>query len=133
MRKHENDDGPTNIYCDLARVISVQILKLWIKMNNNTGSVSLLLPPGRPRSARIKANIVMAKQRPNQEKRVSTRRIAVEFSISKNNAQRILPEDLDCVPYKKIRQPKLTHLQKQNRLKFASWVLNNYTKNDTEG
>ena len=32
----------------------------------------------------------------------------------------------------KTKQSKLTNLQKQKRVKFANWVLNNYTKDDTK-
>lgn len=130
--KHENGDGPTQIYRDLAGVVSLQTIKLSIKRINNTGSIDLSSPTGRPRTARTKANIVKAKARLNQMKRVSTRRLAAEFNISKSSAHRILREDLGCFPYKKIKQPKLTYLQKQKRIKFANWVLNNYTKDDTK-
>ena len=53
------------------------------------------------------------------------------MKISKSSIHRILREDLRCFPYKKIKQPKLTDLQKRKRIKFANWILNNYTKNDT--
>jgi len=38
------------------------------------------------------------------------RRLAAEMNISATSARRILREDLDCFPYKKIKQPKLTDL-----------------------
>ena len=43
-----------------------------------------------------------------------------------------MTKDLGCFPYKKIKQPKLTDLPKKDRAKFAHWVLNNYTKEDTK-
>jgi transposase len=52
--KYENGDGPSQIYRDLAEVVSLQTIKLWIKMVNNTGSINLSSPPGRPRTARTK-------------------------------------------------------------------------------
>ena len=58
-----------------------------------------------------------------------TRRLTAEMKISKTSIHRILREDLRCFPYKK---PKLTDFQKRKRIKFANWVLNNYTKNDTK-
>ncbi|CAF3318649.1 unnamed protein product [Rotaria socialis] len=88
--KFENGDGPTKIYRDLAGVVSLQTIKLWIKKVRNTGSIELSSPPGRPRTARTKANILKAK----------------------------------------IKQPKLTDVKKKKRVKFANWVLNNYTKSD---
>ena len=65
-----------------------------------------------------------------QKKRVSTRKLAAEMKISRTSAQRILSEDLGCLPYKRIKQPKLSDLQKQKRIKFANWVLKNYRKED---
>ena len=59
---------------------------------------------------------------------MSTRQLAKEINISRRSIQRILREDLGCKPYKKTKQPKLTNLQKNKRVKFANWVLNNYSK-----
>ncbi|CAF2096151.1 unnamed protein product [Rotaria magnacalcarata] len=72
-------------------------------MIKDTGSINLSYSSGRPRTVR-----------------------------TKEGAQRILREDLGCFPYKKIKQPKLTDLHKMKRAKFANWVLNHYTKEDTE-
>ncbi|CAF2148691.1 unnamed protein product, partial [Rotaria magnacalcarata] len=114
---------------DLAGVVSLQTIKLWIKKVRNTGSIELSSPPGRPRTARTTASILKAKQRLDQ-KRVSTRRLAAKMNISKSSIHRILRKDLGCFPYKKIKQPKLTDVQKKKRVKFANWVLNNFTKSD---
>jgi inhibitor of nuclear factor kappa-B kinase subunit alpha len=130
--KHENGDGPTKIFRDLGGVVSLTTIKSWIQMLNKTGSISLSYSSGRPRTVRTKANISKVKYRLDQKKRVSTRRLAVELDISRTSAQRILREDLGCFPYKKIKQPKLTDLQKRKRVKFANWVFNNYTKEDTK-
>ena len=99
-------------------------------MINNTDSINLSSPPGRPRLARTKANILKAKWRLNRKKQMSTRKLAVEMDISKSSVHRILREDLGCFLYKKIKQPRLTDIQKMKRVKFANWVLNNYTKDD---
>jgi len=99
-------------------------------MLNKTGSINLSHSPGRPRTVRTKANISKVKCRLAQKKRVSTRRLTAELDISKTSAQRILREDLGCFPYKKIKQRKLTDLQKRKRVKFVNWVLNNYTRED---
>jgi hypothetical protein len=97
---------PAKIYRDLDEVVSKRTINLWIKMINNTSSINLLHSPGRPHTARTKAN------------------------ISRTSTHRILREDHGYFPYKKIKQPKLTDLQKQKNIKFANWVLNNYTKDD---
>ena len=130
--KYDNGDGPTKIYRDLGGVVSLRTIKSWIQMINHNGSINLSYSPGRPRTARTKANVLKVKHRLQQKKRVSTRRLAAEMSISATSARRILREDLGCFPYKKIKQPKLTDLHKRKRVKFANWVLNNYTKEDTK-
>ena len=79
-----------------------------------------------------KAAIVKVKNLLNQKKPVSTRRLAKEMNTSRRSLQRILREDIDCKPYKKAIQPKLTNFQKNKRVKFANWVLNNYSKEDTK-
>ena len=130
--QYKNGDGPAKIRPDLGGVVSKRTIKLWIKMINNTGSIKLSHSSGRPRIARTKANISKAKQRFDHNKRTSTRRLAVEIKISKTSAQRMLREDLDCFPYKKIKQPELINLQKQKRVKFADWAVNIYAKDDTK-
>lgn len=128
--KYENGDGSTKIYRDLGGVVSLRTIKLWIQMINKTGSIKLLSPPGRSRTVRTKANISKIKYRLGQKKRVAKRRLAAEIYISRRSAQRILREELGCFPYKKIKQPQLTDLQKQKRVKFTNWMLNNYNKDD---
>ena len=88
-------------------------------MINNIGSIDLSSPPGRSHTARTKANILMAKQRLDQ-KRLSTRRLADEMKISKSSIHQILREDLHSFPYKKVKQSKLTNLQKRKRIKFSN-------------
>jgi transposase len=130
--KYENGDGPAKIYRDLGGVVSLTTIKSWIQRINKTGSIHLSHPPGRPRTARTKANISKVKHRLSQKKRVSTRLLAADMSISRTSVRRILHEDLGCFPYKKIKQPKLIDLQKRKRVKFANWVLNHYNKEDTK-
>ena len=54
------------------------------------------------------------------------------MNTSRRSIQRILREALACKSHKKTIQPKLTNLQKDKRVKFASWVLGNYSKQDTK-
>ena len=129
--KFENDDRPAKIFRDLGGVVSKRTINLWLKMIKGTGSIDLLKLPGRPPTIRTKANIQKAKLRLAQKKRASTRKLAAEMCISRTSTQRILRKDLGYFPYKKIKQPKLTDLQKKKRVKFANWVLNHYIKDDT--
>ena len=82
-------------------------------MVKSTGSNNLSHSPERPRTVHIEANVSKAKRRLKQKKRVSTRRLAAEMNISRTSAQRILRKDLRLFPYKRIKQPKLTDLQKK--------------------
>ena len=132
--KYENGDGLTKIFRNLGGVVSLQTVKLWIKMIRETGSINRCYSPGRPRTIRTKNNIQKVKQRlAKKKKKPSTRRLAAEMKISrKRSVQQILREDLGCFPYKKIKQPTLTDLHKRKRVKFANWVLNHYSKEDTK-
>ena len=125
--KYENGDELAKIYRDLAGAVSLLTIKLWIKMINTTGSIILLSLPGCPRTVHTKGAVVKIKKRPNQKKRVSTRKLDKEMKTSKRNIRRILRADLDCKPYKKTIQSKLTNLEKN---KFANWMLNNYNIED---
>ena len=101
-------------------------------MISTTGSITLSSPPGCPRAVCTKVAIMKVKSRLNKKKRVSTRKLASDINISRTSIRRILREDLGYKPYKKIKQPKLNNLQKNKRVKFANWVLNNYSKDDTK-
>ena len=46
---------------DLAEVVSLKTIELWIIIINSSDSLNLSSPPGRPRIAHTKANIVKAK------------------------------------------------------------------------
>ena len=76
---------------------------------NTTASITLSSPPDCPPTVRTRATIVKVKNRRNQNKRVSTRKLAKEMNTSTRSIQRIFREDLGCNPYKKTIQPKLTN------------------------
>ena len=114
--KYENGDCPAKIYRDLAGAVSLLTIKLWIKMINTTGSIILSSPPSCSRTVRTRAAIVKVKNRLNQKKQVSTRKLAKEMNISRRSIQRIFREGLGYKPYKKTKQPKLTNLQKIREL-----------------
>ena len=128
--KCENGDGLAKIYLDMGGVVSKRTINLWIKVIKGIGSINLSYSPGRPCTVRTEANISMAKWRLRQKKSVSTRRLATEMNILRTNAKCILRKDLRLFSYKRIIQLKLTDFQKKKRIKFAKWVLNNYTKED---
>ncbi|CAF3864333.1 unnamed protein product [Rotaria magnacalcarata] len=56
--KYKNSDGPPKSFRDLAGAVSLPTIKLWIKMINTTGSITLSSPPGCPRTVRTNAAIV---------------------------------------------------------------------------
>ncbi|CAF3395688.1 unnamed protein product [Rotaria socialis] len=78
-KKYENGDGPTKIYRDLAGVVSLRTIQLWVKMLNETGSIDLSHSPGHPRTVRTKVNISKVKYRLAQKKQISSRRLAAEI------------------------------------------------------
>ena len=104
--KYENRDGPAKIYHDLAGAVSLPTIKLLLKMMSTISSITL---SSSPCTVRTKAAIVKVKNRLNQKKRVSTRKLAKEMNTSRRSVQRILREDLACKPYKK---DNITNLRK---------------------
>ena len=125
--KYENSDEPAKIYHDLGRVVAKRTINLWIKMTKSAGSINLSHSPG---CRRTETNISKAKWHLTPKKLVSARRLAVEMNISWTTAQCILRKELRLFPYKRIKQLKLIDLQEKKRIKFANWVLNNYTKEE---
>ena len=59
------------------------------------------------------------------------RKLAAEMRISKTSTQRILRREPGYFRYTKIKQPKLTGLQKKESVKFANWILNHCTKDES--
>jgi transposase len=129
--KRENGDGATKIFHDLNGAVSFRTIQRWVRMVDDTGAIELAKSPGRPRTARTKANIQKVKQRLNRKSRVSIRKLGKELNISNATVHSILHNDLGCFPYKKIHEPAITDLQKKKRVKFANWVFNNFKKNET--
>ena len=123
--KYENGDDPVKVYRYLTGAVSLPTIKLWIKMINTISSITLSSLPDCSCTMRTKAAIVKVKNRLNQKKRVSTRKLAKEVNTSRRNIQRIFRKGLGCKPYKKTIQSKLTNLQKNKSVRFANCVLNN--------
>ena len=80
-----NGDGSAKIYRDLAGASSLPTIKLWTKMTNTIGSITLSSSSSWPRTVRTKAAIVKVKNRLNQKKRVSTRKLAKEMNTSRRS------------------------------------------------
>jgi hypothetical protein len=76
-------DGPTKIYCDLGGVVSLKIIKLWIKTIKNINPINLSYSPDRSRTVRIIADLSKVKWRTDKKKQESTRRLAAERNISR--------------------------------------------------
>lgn len=131
LSKHQAGDYPTKIFHDLNGALSLSTIKRWCKMAEETGSIDLAKPPGRPRTIRTKGAIKKVKQRLQSRKKVSTRKLAIDLSMSRTSIQRILKSDLGLRAYKKIIEPRLTDEQKIKRKQFANWVRNNFRKEQT--
>ena len=53
--KHQNRDYPMKIFRDLNGILSLETIKRWCRMIDETGSINLRSLPGRPRTARTKS------------------------------------------------------------------------------
>ena len=93
-----------------ARVLSLQIIKLWIKMVRNTGSINLSSPFGSPRRTVTKTSISKTNHR-QHPKPISIRRLAAGMNVSKSSIRQISCKDLGCFPGKKMEESTLKNLQ----------------------
>ena len=100
-------------------------------MIRQSGFIKLSSPPGGPRFARTKGNIQKVKHRLRRKKRVSARKLSMEFGISERTVRRIMKNDLGLRPYKKVIEPLLLNDQKIKRKRVANWVRTNFRKEDT--
>ena len=127
--KHQNGDDPTNIFRHLDGVIGLTTVKRWYKMIDETGSINLSVPSGRPHTARTNANIKKVKQK-LQRKKVSTRKATLELDISHKSARKILRNDFGCRSYIHVIEPTLAEKHKEERKKFANWIPTNIRKKE---
>ena len=120
--KYENSDEPAKNDRAFARVLSLQIIKLWIKMVRiNTGSINLSSPFCSPRTTLTKTNISKTNHR-QHPKPVSIRRLAAGMNVSKSSIRQISCKDLGCFPGKKMEQSKLKNLQNGYSI-ITLWII----------
>ena len=130
VSKRQNGDFPTKNYHDLNGTLGLTTIKRWCKMIDETGSITLTSPPGCPRTVRTEG-IVKKTKRKLQQRKVSSRKLALELGMSRTSARRILRENLGCRPYKHVVEPVLTEEHKEKRKKFANWIRTNFRKQET--
>ncbi|CAF3970916.1 unnamed protein product, partial [Rotaria magnacalcarata] len=94
--KYENADGSTKIVRDLVGAVSLPTIKLWIKIINTTGSITLSSPPGCPRKAHTNAANVKDDAKPH------THRLTQEWCAENfpdfNSKERWPPNSPDLCP-----------------------------------
>ncbi|CAM4845627.1 unnamed protein product [Rotaria magnacalcarata] len=131
LSKYQNGDAPTKISRDLNGGIILATVKRWCQTIRRTGSIELPGTHGDPRIIRTKENILKVKKRLRRKKGVSARTLSMELGISATSVRRILKIYLGLKPYKKVIEPSLSDDQKIKRKKFATWVRNNFRKDET--
>ena len=131
LSKYQNGDISTKIHRDLNGGIGLRTIKRWCQRIRQSGSTKLSSPLDGPRFARTKGNIQMVKHCLRRKKRVSARKLSMELGISERNVWRIMKNDLELRPYKKVIEPLLSNDQKIKRKKFANWLRTNFRKEDT--
>lgn len=129
--KRKNGEGPTKIFRDLNGGLSLKTVRRWCKMIDDTGSINLCSPAGRPRLIRTASTIQKVKNRIHGKVRVSARKLSRELKIWRTSIQRILKDDLGYYPYKRIVQPLLTDAHKAKRKKFANLIRTRFRKEET--
>ncbi|CAF4426292.1 unnamed protein product, partial [Adineta steineri] len=100
-------------------------------MIEKTGAIQLSVPPGPPRFIRTKQVIEKVKNRLKCKKKVSSRILAHELSISRTSVRRILRNDLQYHAYKMRVVPLLEGEHKAKRKRFSNWIRTYFKKETT--
>ena len=72
--------------------------------------------------------IQKVRKRMKRNRRVSVRKLAGELDIFNGSVVRILKQDIGYRSYKKRVEPTLTDFEKSKRMKFATWLRQNFRK-----
>ena len=131
LSKYESGDTIAKIYRDLNGAISYDTVRRWCNMIGKTGAIQLSAPPGPPRIIRTKQMIQKAKNRLKRKKKVSSRILAHELSISRTSVRRILKDDLQYHAYKVRVVPLLKDEHKAKRKRFSNWMRTYFKKETT--
>lgn len=105
---------------------SANLIKIWIKRFEETGSTSKPHAKGRPRTSRTEDNIESVKQSVREDPQMSTRKRSSVLNISRRSLQRILNLDLKLHPYKLQLTQELKDSDFIARLTFANEILNRF-------
>ena len=131
LSKHESDDTIAKIYRDLNGAISYDTVRRWCNMIGKTGAIQLSAPPDPPRTIRTKQIIQKVKKRLKRKKKVSSRVLAHELSISRTSVRRILKDGLQYHAYKVRVVPLLKGEHKATRKRFSNWIRTYFKKETT--
>ena len=118
----------TEIYEHLNKTVKKRTIYNWVNVFKQTGSIECKKIPGRPRSVRTKKFVdKVKKMAQNNKKQKSARAIARENNCSHVTVLNALHDDLNLKCYRKIKVPALTSSQIDQRMRFATWIRNNFT------
>ncbi|RVE40725.1 hypothetical protein evm_014626 [Chilo suppressalis] len=106
---------------------SANLIKIWIKRFEETGSTFKPHAKGRPRTSRTEDNIESVKQSVREYPQMSTRKRSSVLNISRRSLQRILNLDLKLHPYKLQLTQELKDSDFIARLTFANEMLNRFS------
>ena len=120
IRSHlESGKTPREIFNHLNKTIPIRTIYRWVKRLSN-GDMKANVSPGRPRKFRNKTFIAKIKRNSTENpKRKSAREIAKDNNCSRRTIARIIAEDLNLKPYKKIPSPDLNEVNISKRYTFC--------------
>lgn len=115
----------TKIFLNLAKMIPLRTIQLWIQLYQQSGRLEKLKTSGRPRVVRTldaygKIKRLIGKNSPRQ--------ISSKLNVSLSSVQRAL-KDLNLNAYRKQKIPNLTEKQIMKRVSFCRW----WRKNNGDG
>lgn len=106
---------------------SANLIKIWIKRFEETGSTFKQPAQGRPRTSRTTDNIERVKDSVRENPQVSTRKRSAALNLSRRSLQRILKLDLKLHPYKLQLTQELKDTDFGARLAFAEEMLRRFS------
>ena len=122
---------------EVAQTINVseRSIRRWYSIHNSGKTLETKARSGRPPKFHRVAKIVIAKS--VTKRRQSTRKLAkritsMGYPITHTTVRRYLANSLGFKSYKRMKRPKLTNRQKENRLKFArerqEWTVDDFKR-----
>ena len=129
LSKYQNGQTTTKIHRHLNGGIGLTTIKRWRQMIRHSGSIQIVKFTRWPTFRKNEGqNIQKVKHRLRPKKRVSARKLSMDFRISERSVRQIMKNDLGLRPYRKVIEPLLSNDQKIKRKNICKLCSNKFSK-----